>query len=133
MEEQHWKDALELWAKHIFYALCGYSSLKEYYSGCTDRDRWLSDYWKNGREGKLFNYGGPYTLDANIVKRVNLCQDKLRLKHHEVREIFANTIEDLKLPIHLFTKDECIKIYFWERDGLTEHLAKLYQEAKDRL
>jgi hypothetical protein len=76
---------------------------------------------------------GLFAIYPIEAKKIAECQENAKITDDDFKFIFFNAVAENELPIHLFTVDECLNIYFWERDEKFDLVAELYELAKSRL
>lgn len=79
----------------------------------------------------------PYSKSRHKILPSSLicalkCKEELNLTDSEFGDLFLSAIEEMELPMHLFTKGECLRILFAEIQKDEQTLNDIYNHAAQR-
>lgn len=119
-KEEHFQ-TLQLLAEVIFWDLTGICNNFDYQRFLEMRMRFLFPYEKTIMK-----------LAPGVIREVGICQRKLGYSDEELRAALLKNLENMTAPIQFFTHLEIVDIFFWECEGNTTQLKKIYAKAKKR-
>lgn len=119
-EAGEWLNCLSMLAEVVYFDLTGLSNNYD--------PRFLHVY-----ASSFFPYDKSIvTLFPGIIAEIGKCQEQLGLSDQELRDTLAKVMNTLHAPQQLFTVEECISIFFYERDSNKKALVAVYQGAEKR-
>jgi len=120
MEEKKLKRAFPFLAEVMFYDLSGVESTSD------PLHRYVSEKY-------FFPYDKSLVkLSAGNVQAMRKLQSDLALSDEMLKALLMQFFGQLKLPAHLFTKEECVFIILEELHGNTDRLQAVYELAEKR-
>jgi len=118
-EEKKYKNALSIMAEVAFVDLSGVDNNFD-----PEMDISIQDFFPY--ENSLVR------IAPGIVSEIFDCQKELGFSDSELKNFLLDSMEQLKLPMRIFTPEESVRIVFLERDQNTEELKRLYSNVKQR-
>lgn len=127
-EEQRYQDAVMFLSEVAFWDLncCGNNF---------DYENFLVLNFEILKDGKSSFF--PYeksimTIAPNVVKEIEICQKELNINDNELKDLLLESVKKFSAPIQIFTYEEIVDIFFWERDKNVIELNNVYGEAEKR-